>query len=293
MAKVEYVDLLPGIESSYFSGLRFGDRFVSARVAKKITNFSRKKKKGVSARSLLPVIASLWNELTGPEQTAWSEAGAESNLNGYRLFVQDVSARIYNDLPGVATPSTLHQSWIGNIKIEDPAIEAKIIQIHPRSYWVSKKVAGKKGMYEPVLVTEDLGLPFTLSLNYKSNLTSQGSGAFAKLYAKFWYSYQGQNLFQNLEIPLDFSTDWKNATATLTELTSYVVRYDLYIHLFNLRGDLFFDNIKAEHSGQNWTRDPFCKDILQGFTRAFYQIPVHWAAITLPEGSQYDSIYPE
>jgi hypothetical protein len=292
MAKIEYVDLLPGIETNYFAGLRFGDRFVASRVAKKIAIFSRKKKKGVSARSLLPVIASLWNELSGPDQTAWSESGAEMGLNGYRLFVQDVSARIYNDLPGVATPSLFHQSWVGNIKIEDPATEAKIIQIHPRSYWVSQKVQGKKGMYEPVLVTEDLGLPFTLSLNYKSNLTSQGPGAFAKLYARFWYSYQGQNLFQNLEIPLDFSTGWKNAEATLTELTSYVVRYDLYFHLFNLRGDLFFDNIKAEHSGQNWTRDPFCKDILQGFTRAFYQIPEHWAAVILPEGSVYDSIYP-
>jgi hypothetical protein len=58
-----------------------------------------------------------------------------------------------------------------------------------------------------------------------------------------------------------------------------------------LRGDLYIDNVKAEHSGQNWVRDTYCEDILQGFTKAFYQIPKHWAAVILPEGSMYDSIY--
>jgi hypothetical protein len=194
-------------------------------------------------------------------------------------------------MAGVAIPSTFHQSWIGNIKIEDPASEIKIVQLHPRNYWVSRKVGGKKGMYQPVLVTEDLGLPCKIALNYSSDLSSQGGEVFAKFYARFWYSYQGVNLYHELEIPLDYATDWKYAEVTLPSLTSYVVRVDLYFHLKGLRGDLYFDNIKLEHSGQNWCRDPFCKDILQGFTRAFYQIPKNWAAVTLPVGAQFDSIY--
>ena len=291
MAKVEYIDILPGLEGPFFSALRFGDRFVSSRVCKKFVFYSRKSKKGLSARSLLPVISELWAGLTAEQKNAWTLAGAKSDLNGWRLFVQDCSARIKNDMPGVATPSLFHQSWIGNLKIEAPATELKIVQLHPRSYWVSKKVTGKKGMYEPVLVTEDLGLPCKISLNYSGDLTSQGAGSFAKLYARFWYSYQGRNLYKELEIPLDFFSNWQYAEATLTSLISYVVRVDLYFHLYNLRGDLYFDNIKLEHSGQNWVRDPFCKDILQGFTRAFYQIPKHWAGVILPEGSQYDSIY--
>jgi len=86
--------------------------------------------------------------------------------------------------------------------------------------------------------------------------------------------------------------DWKNAETTLTTLLGYVIRYDLYIHLYNLQGDLYVDNIKVEHSGQNWARDPWCKDINQGFTRAFYQIPKHWAGVIVPDGAIYDSIYP-
>jgi hypothetical protein len=324
MAKVEYIDILPGLEDSYWSGLQFGDRFEHARVRKKIVFYSRKSKKGLSARSLLPQIAVLWNALSDLEQIDWADAAGEmktkittgfiflengsnlllensskiirnqgkiSYINGWRLFVQDMCARIYNDIAGVATPSLLHQSWVGNLKIEAPATELKIVQLHPRSYWVSRKVTGTKNTYAPVLVTEDLGLPLKISLNYSSNLTSQGAGSFAKFYARVWYSYQGVNLYHDLEIALDLVAGWKNAEVTLTTLPTIVIRVDLYFHLYNLRGDLYFDNIKLEHSGQNWARDPFCKDILQGFTRAFYQIPDHWAAVTLPDGSQYDSIY--
>ena len=291
MAKTTYVDILPELEEAYFSGVKSSDRFVFSRIVKKIALFSRKKKKGLTLRSLLPQISEMWNNFSGPEKEAWTLAGAENDLNGFRLFVQDQSLRIKNEMPDTATPSTLHQSLVGNLHIEAPASELKIIQIHPKFYWVSKKVTGKKGMYEPVLVTEDLALPVKISLNYSSSLTPAGGGSFAKLFARFWHSYQGADQYTDLEIPLDLSSVWKHAETTLTELSGYVIRYDLYFHLFNVHGDLYIDNIKAEHSSQNWARDPWCKDINQGFTRAFYQIPKHWAGVIVPEGAYFESIY--
>lgn len=292
MAKTTYVDILPGLEQAYFTGVQSSDRFVFSRIIKKTTLLSVKKKKGLTLRSLLPQVSETWQGLSEAQKTAWSSAGAQCDLNGYRLFVQDQSLRIKNEMSGTATPSTLHQSLVGNLHIEAPATELKITQIHPRFYWVSRKVTGKKGMYEPVLVTEDLALPVTISLNYKSNLTATGGGSFAKFYARFWHSYQGADQYTDLEISLDLIADWKNAETTLTTLLGYVIRYDLYIHLYNLQGDLYVDNIKVEHSGQNWARDPWCKDINQGFTRAFYQIPKHWAGVIVPDGAIYDSIYP-
>jgi hypothetical protein len=291
MAKTTYVDILPQLEEAYFTGIKSSDRFVFSRMVKKTALLSVKKKKGLTLRSLLPQIAEIWNGLSESEKQAWSDAAAETGLNGYRLFVQDQSLRIKNDLPGVATPSLLHQGLVGNLHIESPASELKIVQIHPHFYWISRKVTGKKGMYEPVLITEDLALPVTISLNYRSGLSVVGSPNFAKFYARFWYSYQGQNLYQELEIPLDYFSDWKTATATLTTLLGYVIRYDLYFHLKGLTGDLYIDNMKVEHSGQNWARDPYCKNIKQGFTRAFYQIPKHWAGVIVPDGAWYESIY--
>lgn len=291
MAKTSTIDIIPGLEESFFSALTSADRFTYARVRRKNSLLSLRSKKGISQKSLLPLISIAWATLNETEKAQWSAAGAECNLNGWRLFVQDFCARRVNNLEGIATPSELWQCWIGQIKISSPASEAKLIQIHPRNYHIYRKVTGTKSMYSPVLVTEDLSFPLTVGLNYKSNLISQGAGSFAKMYANIWYSYQGRNLYHQQEINLDLISDWTSAETTITELETILIRYDLIIHLYNVRGSLFFDNVRAEHSGQNWARDFACKDINQGFTRNFYQIPKHWSALIAPAGTEFESIY--
>jgi hypothetical protein len=291
MAKVTYVDLLPTIEPAYYANLTMADRFVVPHVVMKKTFFSRKSVKGLTAKSLLPQISTSWATLSEAQKTAWSEAGAVRGLNGWRLFVADMSARIKNDIAGIATPSLLYQAWVGKIKITAPAEEIKIAQLHPSFYWISRKVYGKKGQYEPVKVEEHISLPLVLSLNYKSNLTSTGAGSFAKFYADVWYSYQGINRIKTVEISLDSIADWKNATVTLSSVESIVIGYTLYFHIYKMTGTLYIDNVKATHTGQNWVRDTYCEDIYQTFTRAFYQIPDHWAPVVLPSGAEYDSVY--
>ena len=291
MAKVSYIDLLPAQSELYYKNLTATDRFMHAHVTMKIPPRSKKNIKGLTARSMLPQIAEAWNLLSANEKTEWGDAGAEMNLNGYRLFVQDKAARIKNNLVGNATPSLFHQSWIGELYIEAPATEIKITQLHPRNYWTSHPVHGKKGMYEPIVVTEDFILPLVLSINYKGALTSQGAGSFAKFYAEVWRTYQGVDYKQVVEIPLDLSSDWKNGTVNISSVIGQYIGYSLFIHLYNVRGSLYIDNVKATHSGQNWVRDPFCKDINQGFTRAFFQIPKHWAPVILPSGAGFNSIY--
>jgi hypothetical protein len=291
MAKTSTIDILPELEPLFNGALQPGDRFTFSRVRRKNTLMSAQRKRGVSQRSLLPEISVVWATLSVAEKLAWKTAGANCNLNGWRLFIQDYCARRVNEIIGVPTPSLLHQSWVGNIQLDEYAGEIKLVQIHPQSYYVKKKVHGTKSMYSPILVTEDIALPFTLGLNYSASLTETGPNSFAKIYARFWYSYQGVNLYKDIEISLDYFTAWKSAEVTLDVLKSIVVRYDLYIHLFNVSGNLYIDNVRAEHSGQNWTRDPFCKDINQGFTRNFYQIPKNWSAQIAPEGALFESGY--
>lgn len=291
MAKTSTIDILPELEPLYFKALTPGDRFTFARIRRKNTLLSKKSKKGLSQKSLLPEISEVWKTFTDEQKIAWGEAAGYSDMTGWQLFIQDYCARRVNDLSYQTTPSNLWQSWVGQIHIPAPATECKIIQIHPKNYYISKKVTGTKSMYSPVLVTEDLNLPFTLGFNYSSNLSVAGPDPYAKLYAEFWYSYQGQNLHQQLVIELDYFTDWKTVEATLSELQSIVIRYDLYIHIHDLQGDLYFDNVIAEHSGQNWARDYRCKDINQGFTRNYYQVPKHWSAITAPEGVIFETVY--
>lgn len=309
MAKTSYINLLPETELKFFSGLQSGDRFVSPRIRMKTKFFSRKRKKGISQRSLLPQIAEIWNAFSDELKNEWSEAGQQMGLNGWRLFVQDQCFRIINELPDTATPSLLHQSFVGNLYSDENGNEIKITQIHPHYYYTSKKIKGSKNSYEPVLIEEDLSLPVELSFNYSSDLICLGRAAIygtanygvaeygdkdaeaAKIYCRFWHSYQGADRYSELCIDLDYISDWKNASVTLTELIGYVIRYDIYAHLKGLHGNIYFDNIKVKHNDQNWVRDTNCKDIDQGFTRAFYQVPKHWFATIIQDGTWFGSIY--
>lgn len=291
MAKVSYVDIVPGLEVNFWQNLTPQDRFVFSRITRKVKLCSVKRKKGLAQRSFLPQIADAWRLLTDEEKQNWTNAGAECDLNGYRLFVQDKTARIINGLSGNATPNLLHQSWVGQLHIEAPAKELKIIQPHPAFYWVYKKVSGRKGMHEPVEVREDFSLPLKIEINYRAALVSAGSNPFAKFFARVFYLYQGQTLEHSLEINFNLVQNWQNRSAILSGLIGLPIRYDLYIWLHDLTGDLYIDNIKAIHSGQNWVRDSYCNDINQGFTKAFFQIPKHWAGVVVPPGSWYESIY--
>jgi len=292
MARTNFIVLTTAEEALFYKALNSGDRFTFAKINRKVIKYSKKSVKGLTARSLLPVISEAWATLTDLQKIAWSNAGAEMGLNGWRLFVQDHSARIKNEIAGIATPSTLHQSWVGYIEILDPATEAKLVQLHPNAYWVSQKVPGHKGMYEPVKIVETFSLPLTLNINYKSNLVSTGAGSYAKFYARIKSSYQGVDRYTNLEIPFDLITDWKAATTNISSVIGQLASYNLFIELYNLQGDLYFDNVKATHDGQNWVRDTYCKDPNQAFTRAFYQIPKNWAAEILPAGAEFGSFYP-
>jgi len=291
MSKISYHDLAPELEDKFFRSITPGNRFTNSRLRRINKNLSVEKRSELVSRSLLPEIAQAWGNLGGVERAAWSDAGAECNLSGWRLFIQDYGARKSAGLSGVATPSLLHQSFVGKIEINSPATEIKLVQEHPRNYYVKRKLTSKKESFSPVLVTEDLSLPFSLGLNYKSNLEAAGPDPSAKIYARFWYSFRGQDLLHNLEIPFDLVAGWKNASADLSSLDSIVIRYDLVIHMKDLRGFLFFDNIKAEHSEQNFARDPFCQNIDEKFDGNFYQVKENWKAETLPDGAKFFSVY--
>ena len=292
MAKTGYLDLDSAQEESYFGVLTSGDRFINTCVQRKTTLLSARRKKGVSQRSLLPACSEAWASLTTEQKDAWTLAGSYCSLNGWRLFVRDYCYRVVNGLVGIATPNNYHQALVGQLTIEAPADELKIIQPHPSVYYISKKVAGTKSMYTPIEVSERLILPLQIGLSYKSNLVKTESDGFAKFYAIVRRLYQGNNIDQVLEINIDLISDWKTATVTLSSILGQYTSYNLYIHLYHLTGTLLIDNIKAIHTSQNWVRDFSCQDIHQDFTRAFYQVPKHWTALIIPDGAFFESVYP-
>lgn len=291
MSKIAYHDLDPELEIKFFKSITPGNRFTNSRLRRINKNLSNEKKSKLISRSLLSEISAAWETLNETEKEAWSEAGSQSNLNGWKLFIQDYGLRKKAGLSGLATPSLLHQGAVGKIELSGTATEIKLIQEHPRNFYIKRKLDNKKESFSPVLITEDLSLPFNLGLNYSSNLTVSGSNPSAKIYADFLYSYKGKNLSHKLEIPLDLVSDWKNSAENLLILDSIIISYQLVIHIKDLQGELFFDNLKAEHSGQNFARDPFCQNIDEKFSGNFYQVKENWKAEIQPEGAKFFSTY--
>lgn len=292
MAKTGYIDLTTVQEEQYFSALRPGDRFIAPRVTRKVDLMSMRRKRGVSQKSLLPLCAEIWSGYTAGQKADWKTAAAFCNMTNWRAFIRDKCYRVVNNIAGEATPNNFHQGLVGELRIEAPADELKIIQPHPYLYYVSRKITGTKGMYAPVEVTERLSLPLQIGLSYKSDLEVTEAGGYAKFYAIVRRLYQGNNIDTLLEIDIDLQTDWKTATSTLSSVLGQYTSYNLYFHLYKVRGILLVDNIRSYHTAQNWVRDPFCQDIHQDFTRAFYQVPAHWSALIIPAGSFFESVYP-
>lgn len=292
MVTTTYLTIPPELEELYYKALQSGERFILPRIRPKTVIISRKRIAGLTRRSYLPTIAVLWHAFTDQQRADWKAASPYARPHGWASFVADQSKRIKFGIEGTATPNADHQDMVGKIQIVAPAEEIKIIQPHPSSYWVSRKVPGKKRMYEPVVVSEVLALPLKLTISYKSNLVSTGGGSFARFYASIRHLYQGQNLNHDEIIEIPLQTNWAKQDTTISALAGIVASYNLYIHLYKVTGELWIDLVKAEHSGSNWVRDPYCKKIEQDFTRGFYQVPKHWAPITLPTGSDYESIYP-
>jgi len=291
MSRTTYILIPPGYEALLSRGLRPGDRFVLPRVCRKNRFLSFPRRLALKQRSLLPTIHAYWAGLDAPTKAAWGAAAGVMNSTGLRLFTQDTCERIRLELSGLADPSLLHQSFCGWLHVEAPATGLILEQSHPETYWVQRKVKGTKSQYEAVIVTESFALPLQLTINYKAYLEAVGGTGSALFYALVRSLYQGRDIFTTCSIDMDLMTDWEQKTTTLNSVLGIPISYSLFLKLSNVQGDLFFDDPISFHSGQNWVRDPRCRDIHVSFTRAFTQVPKHWAPVSLPDGADYDSIY--
>lgn len=291
MAKTSLLIIPPGLDTTYFKSLQSGDRFTIPHIKVKRLFTSRSRKTGLTQKSLMVQLAPVWAGFSDVERLAWNNAGAVCDMTGWRLFIQDTAVRIANGISGYANPNLLYQSKVGKIEIESPAIGLTIIQLHPQSYYINKKVIGTRSEYEPKLVVENLSLPVDIAISYKSNLISAGSDPFAKFYIIIYSNYQGLTLENVCEIPFSLVHDWERLTASISGVKGQFKGYTAFIEIHDSTGSLLFDNVDITHGGVNWARDPFCNSIQTTFTKAFYQIPKNWAPKEIISGAFYGSVY--
>lgn len=253
---------------------------------------SRQQVTKLTTRSLLPQISDLRAGLTPAEIDQWKAAAAANSQNWWNLFVQDTAYRIKYGLPGLATPSLLHQYKVGRVEINAPADKVILKQYHPYKYYVNKKKRGNTTQRHDVAVFEKLVLPLEIEASYRCQLVPQKEDYSARFYAEIISSYQGRNIYTQAGFDFDINSDWTRGTAVINEVTGVVRSYNLYIELDGVRGWLEWDNVVARHTATNWARDWRCTDVNNELTRANFQIEASWEEQVLPNGSAFDSVYP-
>lgn len=293
MAKTSFITIPDGMDLAYNRTIQSGDRFINPHVKVKRLFTSRIRKKGLTQKSLMVLLAPVWASFDETTKEAWNEAGLESSMTGWKCFIQDTAVRRANEIEGYATPNPLYQSRVGRMSIEAPANDLTIVQLHPHTYYVNRKVTGTRSEYAPVLVTENLTLPVDIAISYKADLVSAGDSPRARFYVIIYSSYQGKDIENFCEIEFSLSHDWERLTASINGVLGIFRGYTAFIEIVDCHGDLYFDNIDIIHSGQNWCRDPFCNSIQTSFTKAFYQIPRNWASTNISDGAFFRSVYHE
>lgn len=291
MAKVSYKLIPAEFDILYSKALTPNDRFTFSSVRVTRQFLSRAKIKGITQRSVLPEAGIAWNALTQAERDQWELAGDNTNLTGWRLFVKDYAWCKKLELGAPATPDLNYQVEVGRLTIQNPATSIKIAQLHPQNYYVIRKVRGTKSQYEPVLIFESFALPLVLSLSWKTNLVAAGASPLARIFIEVYSHYQGRDIVTELQIPFGLTDNWQRDSASLSSVLGVVKGYTAFIECEDVTGDLYFDNVAIEHSGQNWARDPWCYNIRSNYTKSFFQIPRHWVTIDVPENTFYDSFY--
>lgn len=291
MAKVSY-QLMPPEYVDYFKkNLSPTWRFELPRIMRTERLISRGRREQLVEQSFLGEFGFLWQSFTEQEKEAWNEAGAVCGMPGWRLFVKDQSIRKAEEFAGVAYPSKDHQARVGHIAIDSPASHIEIVQPHPKYYWRSRIVPGRYPLTELQWIHENFSLPLTISLSYKADLKRLSYNSFVYLYAWVWSVAGGRNFYTPLVLSLSLSRNWARVTKSLSNVPGVPVSYDLYFNLFDVSGDLFFDNLSVIHSGFNWAGDPFCESVEAVYSRSFFQVLRPWIPLDVPAGASFVSEY--
>lgn len=292
MPRVAYIDVPPELAGFYPKQFAPLYKTVNSSVRWNGRLIPPRKKYKYTTKSLLPQIRDLWNGLTLTEQQAWRDAGHMQSYGAWNTFVQDTAYRLKYGIPGLADPSTLRTYKCGEILMPVDGPSFKLVQEHPIEYFKMRKVRGTKSQYEPVAIDEQLVLPLTVGLTFRTNLTATDANPIVRFYAEVHYSYQGTTPTTQVGFDIPLVSGWQRQTATLNGVVGHARWYTLVFELSGVSGTLQFDLVQSEHSGTNYARDFRCSSIGTGFTNTNYQLPKAWAAKEAVAGVEYGSVYP-
>lgn len=292
MARITTLNIPVDLQEKYERIMAALERFFFPRVARKPRLLTRRRKALLIRATYMFYASDLWRQKSAAEKLAWREAAAKMGLNGWQLYLQDKVYRLENYIPGDATPSIYHQFKVGHIKIEGPASSILITQKHPYTFWILEKVPRRKKQYRYTKITERLTFPLKIALSRKTNLTAVGASPYCYLIAKVTHYHSGRLFYTMYAIDIPLVSDWGYQEKIIEAPGGYIGTYELQIRLNDVRGEMWFDDIIAEHDDTNFARDPYCNEITREFFDEWFRVARNWEPTIVPAGALYESIYP-
>ena len=313
MAKISYRENANELENLYRKSITPTDRFVFSSVKVRKNIYTKKKIKNLTQKSLLPEISQKWLHMPVGIQNDWYQFYKDFFKNGYSAFVKAYyQRRVY----GITSDPEYNQFYlgkVGNCKIEAPSNRLHIKQDHPNYYYVMRKVPKTKSQFNPVRISEFATFPIYFQISFKSDLVPLSSNYHARIYVRVYTDYQGRRLEKDFIINLPVRSahdslygngeygvsnygassvsEWIKTNMIIDKPLGDFRGYEYHIDLYDVRGDLFLDNLIIRHNGINWARDPHFDNMKTTFTRKYYQVASHYDIIDLPNGSSFNSIY--
>lgn len=256
-----------------------------AHVATQRRNFSRAKKAQLRSSQVFTRCSNLWASLSDTEKANWTAAGAEMGLSGWQLFLKDTGYRLTHGLPGLATPSTLHQTMAGHLHLAGDGGWFTLEQHHPNFYNLYQKVEGTKALFKKIRVQDILSWPVHFELSYKSNLNYFYGLGYGVISFEVFFRGIGGADDRYKSWGIDENTDWKQISEDLDFGVGRIYDYMVQIQFWCVEGDIWFDNLKISFGGHDYAIDPYFENVEGKFARAeAFNIRKPWIHWEQPAG---------
>lgn len=256
---------------------------------------SRRVKKRLREQSPLRLASVIWQNLEQSQRDDWQTVASGYGLSGWQLFVQrgtEQQQRGPVELGGYSyawayygfgsveednNPDYIALYLAGRLDIAAPADEVIITQQHDEFYNIRRIIPQSKRVFETVEIEEKLNLPLEIATSWRTDLVASGGSPSVEFYATIEYDNDGITDYYKQGFALGLQDGWQRNSVVLTPTLGTIYGYSLSFALTDCIGTLWFDNVRAEHTGTNWALDPHCYNVNPPIVRQHGDIAQPWS----------------
>lgn len=256
---------------------------------------TRRTKNRLRAQSPLSTAGIIWRGLTELQKSDWSTVAEAYALTGWQLFVQrgtEQQLRGPTELGAYSyaaayygygsdeennDPGEFANYKAGHLEIINNSGIITLTQNHPTNYNIRRRIPQSLQVFETVPVNENLILPLTIGVSYRTMMEEAGENPNIEFYANIEYDNGGSSAYDEQGFTIELEDGWTRQTLIITETLGDILSYSLCFRFTDVVGDIAFDNVESTHTATNWAIDPFCNDVAPVYLPQWGDINYTWA----------------